>query len=635
MPKKTKSLCVDDLRHAEYYGMQEIFDELYRKSKNGENFTNLMELILMRENILLAYRNIKTNGGSYTAGTDNKNITDIGGRTPEEVVEKVRFIVTGSPHGYRPKPVRRKDIPKPNGKTRPLGIPCIWDRLIQQCIKQVMEPICEAKFSDNSYGFRPNRSVEQTMARTYSMLQNVNLHYVIEFDIKGFFDNVNHSKLMKQIWALGIKDKQLLFVIKRILTAPIRMPDGSTIRPDKGTPQGGIISPLLANIVLNELDHWVESQWQCNPVAVARGRYRIIGKTEVFDKSHGYRIMKNTNLKEMYIVRYADDFRIFCRTKEDAVKTKEAVTQWIEQRLKLEVSPEKTRIVNTRKRYSEFLGFKIRVRPKRNKYTVQSHICDKKMIAEQEKLVEQAKRIARPYEGKTPLGEIRLYNSMVMGIQNYYEIATCISLDCKILHRRVMTVLTNRLNTETGCRLKRDGGTLTQAEKERYGRSKMIRYVSGIDQPIYPIAFIRNRIPLSKRSAVCSYTVEGRALIHTNLRLNPFVLEGLRNAPSEGHSTEFVDCRLSLLSAQNGKCAIGGEEFKSASDIICWLKKPNEAGGEERYKNMILFHKRYLPLLSNLAVAESKPLIKRLNLNKKQMSKVNSLREQAGLTAIG
>ncbi len=632
MPKKAKNLSVDDLRHAEYYGMQGIFDELYRKSKQGESFMNLMEIILKRENILLAYRNIKANGGSYTAGTDNKNMTDIGKRTPEEVVEKVRFIVTGSQHGYRPKPVRRKDIPKPNGKTRPLGIPCIWDRLIQQCIKQVLEPICEAQFSDNSYGFRPNRSVEQAMARTYSMLQNVNLHYVIEFDIKGFFDNVNHSKLIKQIWAMGIQDKQLIFVIKRILTAPIRMPDGSTITPDKGTPQGGIISPLLANIVLNELDKWVESQWQNNPVAMAKGRYRTIGKNMVFDKSHGYRAMKSTNLKEMYIVRYADDFRIFCRSKEDAVKTKEAVAQWIEERLHLEVSPEKTRIVNTRKRYSEFLGFKIRVRPKkRSKYTVQSHICDKKMELERKKLVEQAKRIARPSEGKTPLGEIRLYNSMVLGIQNYYQIATCICLDCKIIHRQVMTVLTNRLNSETGCMLKREGGTMTQSEKERFGKSKMVRYVSGIDLPIYPIAYIRNKIPMSKKSAVCSYTVDGRALIHTNLQLNPFVLEGLRSMSSGGHCTEFFDSRISLFSAQKGRCAICGEEFMSASEIVCWLKKPKQAGGEERYKNMILFHRRYLPLLIQIDEAKAQSLANTFNLTSKQMSKINGLRKQAGL----
>ncbi len=634
MPKKNKTLCVDDLRHAEYYGMQETFDELYQKSKNGEVFKNLMDLILSQNNILLAYRNIKANGGSYTAGTDKQNITDIGSKSPDEVVEKVRFIVTGSKHGYRPKPVRRKDIPKPNGKTRPLGIPCIWDRLIQQCIKQILEPICEAKFSNNSYGFRPNRSVEHAINRTYTMLQRMNLHYVIEFDIKGFFDNVNHSKLIKQMWSLGIQDKRLIFVIRRILKATIKMPDGSLIEPHKGTPQGGIISPLLANIALNELDWWVASQWEENPMAVSRGRYRIIGNTEVFDKSHGYRLMKNTKLKEMHIIRYADDFRIFCRTKGEAVKTKEAVTKWIEERLKLEVSPEKTRIVNTRKRWSEFLGFKIRVRSKSHKYVVQSAICDKKVEIETDKLVEQAKNIAKPREMKSCLSEIQLFNSMVLGIQNYYQLATCISIDCRNIHRRIMTVLTNRLNTEKGCMLKRDGGTVTEAEKERFGNSKMIRYVSGIDQMIYPIAYIKNKIPMAKKSAVCSYTSDGRELIHTELKINRSILKGLREQLPESHSTEYYDCRISLFSAQKGKCAVSGEEFVNVEDIATWLKTPKELGGYERYKNMTLIHKKYQALLDETPLSELKALSKQLKTTKKMMIKINSLREQAGLLAI-
>lgn len=561
--ERKKSLCMDAMRHAEYYGMQQTFDELYAQSKAGNVFPNLMEKILSSDNIMLAYRNIKTNTGSYTAGTDKQNMGDIGKLTPPEVIHKVRKIVTGSEHGYRPKPVRRKEIPKPNGKTRPLGIPCIWDKLIQQCIKQILEPICEAKFSNNSYGFRPNRSVEHAISRAYSLLQRAHLHYVLEFDIKGFFDNVDHGKLMRQLWSLGIQDKQLLFVIKRILKAPIRMPDGSTVYPEKGTPQGGIISPLLANVVLNELDHWIDSQWVEHPLANRYGTRRMIRTSEVFDKSKGYCKMRKTNLKEMFIVRYADDFRIFCRDREDAEKTMVAVTKWITERLHLEVSPEKTRIVNVRKRYSEFLGFKIKVYRKGEKYVVKSHICDKKLQLEEVKLLEQAKRIAKPAEGRTQTDEIGLFDEMVLGIQNYYRIATCISLDCRRVHRKIMTVLTNRLKTESGGQLIREGGVMTESEKERYGKSKMIRYVSGINRPIYPIAFVKYKTAIGISSAVCCYSPSGRKKIHENLELNMALFTALRKTLPDGHSMEYADCRLLDLTAA---------EYK----LLClFMKNPN------------------------------------------------------------
>ena len=312
--KKAKSKCVEYLRHTEYYDMQNTFDELYARSQTGEIFDGLMDVILSRENILLAYRNIKSNTGSFTPGTDKLKISDIGKLTAEEVTARVCKIVKGGKNGYTPRSVRRKEIPKPNGSTRPLGIPCIWDRLIQQCIKQVMEPICEARFSNNSYGFRPNRSVENAIAAIYRLMQRSGLYYVVEFDIKGFFDNVDHSKLIKQLWSLNIRDKELLYVIRRILKAPILMPDGHTEHPTKGTPQGGIISPLLANVVLNELDHWIESQWQCNPVTDNYSHRENAAGCPI--QSHAYRAMRNTKLKEMYVVRYADDFRILCRTKE-------------------------------------------------------------------------------------------------------------------------------------------------------------------------------------------------------------------------------------------------------------------------------------------------------------------------------
>ena len=272
-----------------------IYNELYERAKSGEHFTNLMPLVLSRENILLAYGNIKNNTGSKIAGTDKLTIADIGKLTPEEVTAKVRYIVSGTKRGYLPKPVRRKEIPKPNGTTRPLGIPCIWDRLIQQCFNQVLEPICEAHFSKHSYGFRPNCSVENAIADVHIRLQHSHLHYVIEFDVKGFFDNVNHAELIRQMWTLGVRDKHFLGKILRMLKAPIKMPNGKLIYPAKGTPQGGIISPLLANIVLNELDHWVESNWEENTIVY---KYAI---TKNGTKC-GYRAMRKTNLKEMYIV---------------------------------------------------------------------------------------------------------------------------------------------------------------------------------------------------------------------------------------------------------------------------------------------------------------------------------------------
>lgn len=624
----------EELRHAEYYDMQNVFDDLYARSKTGEVFNDLMEIILSRNNILLAYRNIKSNTGSNTAGTDKLTIKDIGKMPVNEMVDKVRFIVTGSKHGYRPKPVRRKDIPKPHDpqSTRPLGIPCIWDRLIQQCIKQVMEPICEAKFSENSFGFRPNRSVENAIARTYNLMQLSHLHFIIEFDIKGFFDNVNHPKLIRQIWAMGIRDKALIYVLRQILLAPIRMPDGKMVNPTKGTPQGGIISPLLANIVLNELDHWIESQWQTNPVT---RKYAIrLAKNGSENLGHGYRAMRDTNLKEMFIVRYADDFRIFCRNKSDALKTKIAITQWLAERLKLEVSQEKTRIVNVRHGYSDFLGIKMKVREKGKKKVVQSHISDKSLEHKKAKLMEQAKRIAAPRDGKSELEEIRLYNAMVMGMQNYYCLATDISDDFNQLNHSVMTILTNRLNTEKGCRLVRKGRPLTDIERQRYGRSKRLRYVAGTGEPVYPIGQVRRIRPRCKQRSWCSYTPKGRVGLHDNLRINVHLMLKLMRQPLGNRSIEYADNRISLFCSQWGKCAVTGKPFRSTKEVHCHHIKPRYCGGGDEYGNLILVHETIHKLIHATRRDTIVEILDVLKLNEKQIQKVNDLRKNAGLCSI-
>lgn len=261
---RTKQKKNSRLRHAEYYDMQCAFDKLYADSKNGKIFASLMDLIASDENIKLAYRNIKRNNGSVTPGVDGKTIEDVEKLSETEYLR----IMRAKFRWYKPKAVRRVEIPKPDGRMRPLGIPSIWDRLVQQCILQVLEPICEAKFHERSNGFRPNRSTEHAIAQVNHLVYTVGLHFVVDVDIKGFFDNVNHAKLIKQMWTMGIRDKTLICIIKEMLKAPICLPNGEVIYPSKGTPQGGILSPLLSNIVLNELDWWIASQWENMPMHV-------------------------------------------------------------------------------------------------------------------------------------------------------------------------------------------------------------------------------------------------------------------------------------------------------------------------------------------------------------------------------
>lgn len=293
------------LRNAEYYDIQQEFDELYKKSKKNCKFTDLLSIITSEENIKLAYRNIKKNHGSKTAGTDGKTIQDLEKWQTETLINHIRKKL----EYYEPQAIRRVEIPKPNGKKRPLGIPTIMDRLIQQCIYQILEPIAEAKFHERSNGFRPNRSTEHAIAQVYKMVQTQQLYYIVDIDIKAFFDNVQHGKLLKQMWQMGIQDKKLLKIISVMLKAEV----AGIGFPEKGTPQGGIISPLLSNIVLNELDWWIASQWETMPT-----KHEYQGRKTRTDNSSKYRALRSSKLKECYLVRYADDFKILCKHHNDA-----------------------------------------------------------------------------------------------------------------------------------------------------------------------------------------------------------------------------------------------------------------------------------------------------------------------------
>lgn len=605
------------LRNAEYYDMTNVFDNLYEKSIRNHTFNNLMPTISSRNNILMAYRTLKKNSGSYTAGVDGKTIKEISNMDTDTFVT----VVQNKLRNYHPKSVRRVEIPKPNGDKRPLGIPTMIDRIVQQSILQVLEPICEAKFHERSNGFRPNRSCETAISQCHRMMQLNKLFYVVDVDIKGFFDNVNHGKLLKQMWTLGIRDKNLICIISKMLKAPIKLSNGNIIYPDKGTPQGGVLSPLLSNIVLNELDWWISSQWECFPTKHEyQGTYNKNGKRSLGNK---YRAMRDSNLKEMYIVRYADDFKIFCSNYNSAQRIREAVISWLNDRLHLEVNSEKTKIINLKKKYTEFLGFKLKVVRKGSNYTVESHMCDKAIRACKNNLMEAIRKIESPKDNVDEQKAIERFNAKVIGIHNYFSIATHISRDCDRIGWSVNLSLKHRIRQ----RLKRTGKQNDYIWK-RYGKSKQIRFIAG--RAIAPIGYVQTRKPMDKKLTVNKFTEAGREEIHKSLmQVDTKILVWLSCNPVVGRSTEYNDNRISLYVAQKGKCAVSGIKL-DVDEIECHHIEPYWKCKSDVYANLVIVH----PYIHKLIHIKNQTLIEEyldlLKLSKEEIKKVNKFREKVG-----
>lgn len=585
--------------------MQYCFDSLYAQSVNGQNFYGLLDLMRSDENIRLAYRNIKRNTGSKTAGYDELTIEDIKHLPVLEVVSKIRQMF----EYYNPQAVRRVYIPKANGKTRPLGIPTIWDRLFQQCILQVLEPICEAKFYKHSYGFRPNRNTHHAKARFETLVNRACLYHCVDVDIKGFFDNVDHAKLLKQMWSLGIRDKALLSIVSRLLKAEI-IGEGF---PTKGTPQGGILSPLLSNIVLNELDWWVSNQWES-----------LETNKSYQSRTGRYKALKQTKLKHCYIVRYADDFKILCRTRSQAINMHYAVKDFLQTRLRLEISEEKSKVVNLKKNSSEFLGFRLKAHLKRTKrrtlYVVRSHMTKKAIENAQSKLKQSVKVIQKHQS----VEKVWQFNMVVMGIQNYYSAASHITKDLNELSNRLNKVLNNRLKEMR-----------TEATFQNFTKSLQKRY-NGYECKLYkikemvlvPIHAQRCKVNLNFSQTICNYTTVGREKVHQSLRaINKQTLTYVMKQFIPSRSIEYNDNRISRFIAQYGKCAVTGIEL-SPNDWHCHHKTPYHLTRDDSYGNLMILHESVHRLIHMKNHEKIEVLLNALKLDTKQLEKLNKLREQ-------
>lgn len=585
--------------------MQETFDWLYQRSlHNSMHGIDLYGIITSENNILLAYRMIKSNTGSKTCGVDRITIDDY------KIVGKEKFIqdIRNCLSNYIPHSVRRIEIPKYNGKTRPLGIPTMRDRLIQQMFKQVLEPICEAKFYKHSYGFRPDRSPAHALSRCLSLVNVGKCHYVVDVDIKGFFDNVNHNKLLHQLYEIGVKDRRVLSILSRMLRAPI-FKQGVQ---NKGTPQGAILSPLLSNVVLNDLDWWIASQWECfkstHKYYAPKGMFRMLRKT--------------SRLKEMYIVRYADDFKIFAKDCKQAWKIFHAVKGYLENHLKLEISQEKSQVTNLRKRNSEFLGFEMKAVRKGKKYVVNTHVSRTKQKVIKEKIRRHFKTIQKYPNWKN----VQAYNAYILGIHQYYSAASHVFLDfSKIAHSLAFTAY-NRLKKIAIREKPRDPPLLYS---KLYSMSYKTYKINDIY--LYPIMDIKWKMISNFNQGINNYTSEGRMARHNNLR--PTVareLQSMMKQISVYSSLEYADNRLSKYSMQNGKCAVTGMPLL-AHEVHCHHILPISLGGSDKFNNLTVIHKDVHKLIHAKDKQTIAKYLRLLNLNGKQIEKLNKYREKCNL----
>jgi RNA-directed DNA polymerase len=335
-----------------------------RGPESPASTNRLMEEVCERENLKEALRRVKANKGS--AGVDGMTVGGITDYLKQHWPAIREQLLNGT---YKPQPVRRVEIPKPDGGVRKLGIPSVLDRLIQQAVMQVLQRRWDRTFSDHSYGFRPGRSAHQAVAKAQQYIAEGH-GWCVDLDLEKFFDRVNHDKLMGQI-AKRVEDKRLLKLIRAFLNAGV-MENGLVSPSVEGTPQGGPLSPLLSNLVLDELDQELERR--------------------------GHRF-----------VRYADDSNIYVRSERAGQRVMESITRFITQKLKLKVNEAKSAVARPQKR--KFLGFSFSVGPE-----VKRAIAPKALDRFKQRIREISRR-AKGVSMKTTMEELAPY---MRGWRSYF-----------------------------------------------------------------------------------------------------------------------------------------------------------------------------------------------------------------------
>ena len=574
-----------------YQHSKKVYDEGGRPALKG-----LLEIMSAEATIITAIHNIKSNHGSETPGVDSKTMRDYLQHSHSWVI---RDIQSAFKH-FEPQKIRRVYIDKPGkAEKRPLGIPTIRDRIVQECMRIVLEPIFEAQFFAHSYGFRPMRDAPMALERAKLLVHHTGCHWIVEGDISKCFDRIDHAILLKRLYHMGIRDRRVLQIIKAMLKTGVM--DECEVN-EEGTPQGGLISPLLANVYLDIMDEWITKQWE-------------IKKTEYpFSKPYRkYKGLRRTALIPGFLVRYADDFIIITDTRAHAEDWKKRLQIFLHSKMKLTLSPEKTLITDIRKKYIKFLGYEYKVVPgKARKGYIPRTIPERDRLRRKtDKIAHDIKKIPHYYSREQMVDAINRINSQIRGIIQYYQCCTWVNISMKKYSRRLQFVARRRLTQYKGKWIPAiQTQNLPRVHQQYKQKIPSMKY-----RDIYigftALSFCKWEKTIPKKEEETPYTEAGRQLFfertkkkRIHARLDEMYSEKSARATRYGqwgklNNFEFIMNRAYALNRDKLKCRVCGGWLISS---MPWAHRVNPnlpLNKVNRVNNLISLHKKCLDAVNN------------------------------------
>lgn len=508
--------------------------------------------------------------------------------------------IQGALKHFEAQEICRKYIDKPGkAEKRPLGIPTIRDRIVQECMKLVLEPILEAQFFAHSYGFRPMRDAEMALARINQVSHVSAKYWIVEGDISKCFDNIDHSILLRRLYHIGIKDRRVLQIVKAMLRAGIM--DECAVN-EYGTPQGGIISPLLANAYLDIMDEWVAKQWE-------RKNTRRTYQTEGTKRKSLYQ----TSLAPGWLIRYADDFVIITDTRAHAEQWKARLQTFLRSKLKLTLSTEKTLITDVRRKHIHFLGYELKMIPgnSRTGYITKTIPDRERLQRKVDSIAESIKKIPRNFSKEQFIWEINRINSQVRGIIQYYQCCTWVSVALRRHSHRLQMIAKDRLKQYSGRWIPANQTqNLPHIHQKHQQKIPSIKY-----RDIYigftALSFCQWEMTIVKAQAETPYSEEGRQHYfkrtkknRMNARLDEMYSESTARAVCYSkwgrlNNFEFVMNRAYALNRDRLKCRICGGWLISVTPCTHRVDPNLPLNKVNRVNNLVSMHRKCLDAVNN------------------------------------